>query len=33
VLDCEGNIARIFFGFHEAQRIEPIIKELLATTK
>jgi peroxiredoxin len=33
VLDCEGNIARIFFGFHEAQRIEPIIKELLATMK
>jgi peroxiredoxin len=33
VLDCEGNIARIFFGFHEAQRIEPIVKELLATTK
>ena len=33
VLDREGNIARIFFGFHEAQRIEPIIKELLATTK
>jgi peroxiredoxin len=33
VLDGEGNIARIFFGFHEAQRIEPIIKELLATTK
>jgi hypothetical protein len=33
VLDCEGNIARIFFGFHEMQKIEPIIKELLATTK
>ena len=33
VLDCEGNIARIFFGFHEAQRIEPLIKRLLATTK
>jgi cytochrome c biogenesis protein CcmG/thiol:disulfide interchange protein DsbE len=33
VLDCEGKIARIFFGFHEAQRIEPIIKKLLATTK
>jgi peroxiredoxin len=29
VLDCEGNIARIFFGFHEMQKIEPIIKELL----
>jgi peroxiredoxin len=33
VLDCEGNIARIFFGFHEAQKIEPIIKALLATRK
>jgi len=33
VLDCEGNIARIFFGFHEAQRIEPIVKALLATKK
>ena len=33
VLDCEGNIARIYFGFHQAQRIEPIIKELLAATK
>ena len=31
VLDCEGNIARIFFGFHEKQRIEPIVKALLAT--
>ena len=30
VLDGEGNIARIFFGFHEAQRIEPIVKALLA---
>src|SRR3984957_15620155 len=30
VLDCEGNIARVFFGFHQAKRIEPIIKELLA---
>ena len=33
VLDREGNIARIFFGFHQAKRIEPIIKELLATTR
>jgi peroxiredoxin len=33
VLDCEGNIARIFFGFHERQKIEPIIKTLLATKK
>ena len=33
VLDCEGNIARIFFGLHEMQKIEPIIKEILATTK
>src|ERR1700761_3884179 len=30
VLDGEGNIARIFFGFHEAQRIQPIVKALLA---
>src|SRR3984957_5113932 len=33
VLDCEGNIARIFFGFHEMQKIEPIVKALLATKK
>ena len=33
VLDCEDKIARIFFGFHEAQRIEPIVKALLATKK
>jgi peroxiredoxin len=33
VLDCEGSIARIFFGFHEMQKIEPIIKALLATKK
>jgi peroxiredoxin len=33
VLDCEGSIACIFFGFHEMQKIEPIIKALLATKK
>jgi peroxiredoxin len=33
VLDCEGKIARIFFGFHEMEKIEPIIKTLLATKK
>jgi peroxiredoxin len=33
VLDCEGKIARTFFGFHEKEKIEPIIKSLLATKK
>ena len=33
VLDCEGKIARIFYGFHEMEKIEPIIKTLLATKK
>jgi len=33
VLDGEGKIARIFFGFHEMEKIEPIIKTLLATKK
>jgi peroxiredoxin len=33
VLDCEGNIARIFFGFHEMERIEPIVQALLAKKK
>ena len=33
VLDCEGNIARIFFGFHEMQKIEPIVQAILATKK
>ena len=31
VLDGEGKIARIFYGFHEMEKIEPIIKTLLAT--
>ena len=30
VLDGEGKIARIFYGFHEMEKIEPIIKTLLA---
>jgi len=33
VLDCEGKIARTFFGFHEKEKIEPIIKNLLATKR
>lgn len=33
VLDCEGKIARIFFGFHDTQKFKPIIKALLATKK
>jgi peroxiredoxin len=33
VLDGEGKIARIFFGFHTREKIEPIIKNLLATKK
>ena len=33
VLDGEGKIARIFFGFYEMEKIEPIIKTLLATKK
>jgi peroxiredoxin len=33
VLDGEGKIARIFFGFHEMEKIEPIIKTLLANKK
>ena len=33
VLDGEGKIAYIFFGFHEMEQIEPIIKILLATKK
>ena len=33
VLDGEGRIARIFFGFHEIEKIEPIVKTLLATKK
>ncbi len=33
VLDGEGKIARIFYGFHEMEKIEPIIKTLLATKK
>ena len=33
VLDGEGKIARIFFGFHEVEKIEPIITTLLATKK
>jgi peroxiredoxin len=33
VLDCEGNIARIFFGFHEMQKIAPIVQAILATKK
>jgi peroxiredoxin len=33
VLDGEGNIARIFFGFHEMERIEPIVQALLAKKK
>jgi thiol-disulfide isomerase/thioredoxin len=31
VLDGERRVARIFFGFHEIEKIEPIIKTLLAT--
>ena len=33
VLDCEDKIARAFFGFHEKEKIEPIIKNLLDTKK
>jgi len=33
VLDCKGKIARTFFGFHEKEKIEPIIKNLLDTKK
>ena len=33
VLDGEGKIARTFFGFHEKEKIEPIIKNLLDTKK
>jgi hypothetical protein len=33
VLDGEGKIARILFGFPEMEKIEPIIKTLLATKK
>ena len=33
VLDGEGKIACIFYGFHEVEKIEPIIKTLLATKK
>ena len=33
VLDCEGKIARIFYGFHEMEKIEPIIKIVLAAKK
>ena len=33
VLDGDGKIARIFFGFHEMEKIEPVIKTLLATKK
>ena len=33
VLNGEGKIARIFFGFHEVEKIEPIITTLLATKK
>jgi peroxiredoxin len=33
VLDRDGNIARIFFGFHEMHKIEPVIKALLATKR
>ena len=33
VLDGEGKIARIFFGLHEMEKIEPIIKTLLAAKK
>ena len=33
VLDCKGKIARTFFGFHEKEKIEPIIKNLLATKR
>ena len=33
VLDSEGCIACIFFGFHKMEKIEPIIKALLATMK
>ena len=33
VLDCEGKIARTFFGFHEKEKIEPTIKSLLATKR
>jgi len=33
VLDGEGKNARVFFGFHEMEKIEPIIKTLLATKK
>jgi peroxiredoxin len=33
LLDCEGRIARIFFGFHDTQEFKPVIKALLATKK
>jgi peroxiredoxin len=33
VLDGEGKIARIFFGFYKMEKIEPIIKTMLATKK
>jgi peroxiredoxin len=33
VLDAEGKIARTFFGFQEKEKIEPIIKNLLAIKK
>ena len=33
VLDGDGKIARIFFGFHEMEKIEPIVKTLLAAKK
>lgn len=33
VLDGKGTIARILYGFHEMEKIEPIIKTLIATKK
>ena len=33
VLDDEGKIARIFFGFYKMEKIEPIIKTMLAAKK
>ena len=33
VLDGEGKIGRVFFGFHETAKIKPIIKAMLATKK
>ena len=32
-LDCEGKIARIFFGFHDTEEFKAVIKALLAMKK